>query len=339
MSDCTVYLPGLAGPFSAAIDASDCPALAALLRGARRCDVDADSWQQRLAVRFGCDSPPVAAAGWRAECSGFDSDLPVLRADPIHLRVDRDCARVLAAPLLKIDADEAAALAGTLAAHLAGEGLELRVGAPQRWYLRGPGLAGLRSTPLAAAIGRSAVELLPQRADGSSPRHWQRLHTELQMLLHDHPINAAREARGQPPVNSLWPWGEGALPAPRADIALAFAAADDEDSRGELLWLRGLDIARCDLAAPPAAGALIAADDRLLDALQRADPAAWRTALADIEQQLLAPLVQHWRSGRIRRLQIDAGALHFCAARHWWQRLGRRVAPARALHQRPRAED
>jgi hypothetical protein len=36
--------------------------------------------------------------------------------------------------------------------------------------------------------------------------------TEIQMLLHSHPVNAAREARGEPAVNSLWFWGAGRLP-------------------------------------------------------------------------------------------------------------------------------
>ena len=334
MSDCTVYLPGLAGPYSAALHGADCPALAALLRGARRRAVPLDAWPQRLAGHFGCAVAPLAAAGWRAECGESGGDVPVLRADPVHLRVDRDCARLFAAPLLQIHSAEAAALAETLAAHLVGDGLELRVAAPQRWYLRGAALAGLRSTPLAAASGRSVVELLPQSVDGTAARHWQRLHTELQMLLHQHPVNTAREARGEPAVNSLWLWGEGALPAPRADIAVA---ASGDGQAGELAWLRGLGAAPGDLRTAPAAGQLIVADQRLLDALQRADPSAWRDALVDIEHRLLAPLAQHWRAARIGRLQIDAGALHFCAARHWWQRLGRGADPARALHHRPAA--
>ena len=36
---------------------------------------------------------------------------------------------------------------------------------------------------------------------------------EIQVLLHQHPLNAARRARGLTPVNSLWLWGGGRLPA------------------------------------------------------------------------------------------------------------------------------
>ena len=37
----------------------------------------------------------------------------------------------------------------------------------------------------------------------------RRLMTELQMLLHEHPVNEARAARGVPTVNAVWLWGGG----------------------------------------------------------------------------------------------------------------------------------
>jgi hypothetical protein len=36
---------------------------------------------------------------------------------------------------------------------------------------------------------------------------------EVQMFLHGHPVNEAREACGKPVVNSLWLWGGGRQPA------------------------------------------------------------------------------------------------------------------------------
>ena len=40
--------------------------------------------------------------------------------------------------------------------------------------------------------------------NGSDLKRWQKLLTELQMLLHAHPVNAARVQRGARPINSLW---------------------------------------------------------------------------------------------------------------------------------------
>jgi len=37
--------------------------------------------------------------------------------------------------------------------------------------------------------------------------------SEIEMTLHAQPVNAERQARGQPPVNSLWIWGGGFAPA------------------------------------------------------------------------------------------------------------------------------
>ena len=54
-----------------------------------------------------------------------------------------------------------------------------------------------------------------QRADQglTTDPQWRKLLNEAQILLHAHPINQARESRGQPRVNSLWPWGGGSLPS------------------------------------------------------------------------------------------------------------------------------
>jgi hypothetical protein len=54
---------------------------------------------------------------------------------------------------------------------------------------------------LALAQSDILERFLPQGAD---LKHWQRLLTELQMLLHSHPVNAARAQRGAPPINSFW---------------------------------------------------------------------------------------------------------------------------------------
>lgn len=47
---------------------------------------------------------------------------------------------------------------------------------------------------------------------GDSGRPYHRIHSELQMLFHEHPVNRRRAEQGLPPVNGLWIWGGGALP-------------------------------------------------------------------------------------------------------------------------------
>jgi len=53
-----------------------------------------------------------------------------------------------------------------------------------------------------------SYSVMPQGAHGGQLR---RIMTELQMVLHPHPLNARRERQGRLPVNALWLWGAGRL--------------------------------------------------------------------------------------------------------------------------------
>jgi hypothetical protein len=62
------------------------------------------------------------------------------------------------------------------------------------------------------ASGTNIFDHLP--ADAKGKIHWRRLQNELQMLLSQHPVNAAREAAGKLAINGIWFWGAGALSEP-----------------------------------------------------------------------------------------------------------------------------
>lgn len=49
------------------------------------------------------------------------------------------------------------------------------------------------------------------RTDEAKP--WRSLWSETQMALHGSKVNQARQARGEPVINSLWFWGAGPMPA------------------------------------------------------------------------------------------------------------------------------
>ncbi len=66
---------------------------------------------------------------------------------------------------------------------------------------------------------------------GTSADRYRRLISEIEMALHDHPVNTERQARGQRPVNSLWLWGGGLAPE-RASFPLPALFADDPLLRG-----------------------------------------------------------------------------------------------------------
>jgi hypothetical protein len=60
------------------------------------------------------------------------------------------------------------------------------------------------------ALGEDLLQHLPQGPEG---RRWRVLFNEIQVLLHQHPLNRQRAAMGLAPVNSVWLWGGGALPS------------------------------------------------------------------------------------------------------------------------------
>jgi hypothetical protein len=169
-----------------------------------------------------------------------------LRADPAHVRPDMTGARVLAVGELGLSADEATALVAPLRSLFGDAGFPISAPQPSRWYLALPREAKLPEfSPPEAVLGDDLFSHLP---DGPEGRRWRALLNEAQILLHNHPVNAARAAAGRITANSLCFWGAGRLPdrvqcaAPHVVsvdpgvMALArLAGANTDFSRHELL--------------------------------------------------------------------------------------------------------
>ena len=134
-----------------------------------------------------------------------------VRADPAYVRPDLTGARLLASgDALRLDAPEAEAFVSALRPSFGDAGMPIDAPRPARWYVRLPREAKL--PPMASpeeALGEDLFEHLPE---GSEGRRWRALLSEAQVILHQHPLNAARVAAGKPPVNSLWFWGGSVLP-------------------------------------------------------------------------------------------------------------------------------
>jgi hypothetical protein len=107
--------------------------------------------------------------------------------------------------------DEAQLLAEALQPVLQEQGMHLLVSAPDVWHLRLSEMLPLPPwVPPEQALGADIFDYLPQ---GPAGRRWRRLLNDIQVVLHQHPLNVSRRQRGLPPVNSLWLWGGGRLPA------------------------------------------------------------------------------------------------------------------------------
>ncbi|MBL0163284.1 MAG: phosphoglycerate mutase [Xanthomonadales bacterium] len=133
-----------------------------------------------------------------------------LRADPAHVRADMTTARMLACGQLGLTASECAEIAKALQPLFGDAGFEFDARLPDRWYLRAqPGGDLPRCASPDEAIGDDLKLHLPA---GASGKRWRQLFNESQIILHNHPVNERRAARGAVSVNSLWFWGAGVLP-------------------------------------------------------------------------------------------------------------------------------
>ena len=132
-----------------------------------------------------------------------------LAADPVTLVVGRDDVQLAAVvdDLARADAD---ALVATLNAHFAADGLAFVAPRPDAIFVSVATRPRLSTYPLTSTSGQSLRKLLPEGPDAGAWRRWQ---SEIQMLLHEHPVNVERERIGRPPANSLWFSHGGTMPA------------------------------------------------------------------------------------------------------------------------------
>lgn len=133
-----------------------------------------------------------------------------LRADPTHVRPDMTGARVLAIGEIGLTPRESESLAAALRTTFGDAGFQFSAPQPQRWYVAMPREAKIPSFPAPdEVLGDDLAAHLP---DGPESRRWRALLNEAQVILHNHPVNAERVAKGRPAVNSLTFWGGGRLP-------------------------------------------------------------------------------------------------------------------------------
>ncbi|MDX2299964.1 MAG: phosphoglycerate mutase [Xanthomonadaceae bacterium] len=168
---------------------------------------------------------PLAALTRQME-AGDAGEHAWVRADPAHVRADLTAVRLLACGALGLDRAQADTLLRALQPLFDDAGWALSAPTPERWYLRLP-----RDSALPAfcaperALGDEIHDLLPAGPEG---RRWRSLLNEAQIVLHNHPLNAERSARGRLAVNSLWFFGAGTLPQQVATEAAVIASDDIE---------------------------------------------------------------------------------------------------------------
>ncbi|MEP7183557.1 MAG: hypothetical protein ABI886_15360 [Betaproteobacteria bacterium] len=212
-------LPGLLAPGT-----GSAPGLARLVAAAGPPAREPDGIDAVLAARFGIARQsdwPLASI--RAAALGVDPGSAYwLAADPVTLVAGRDDVRLTGA-VADLTADDADALVAMLNAHFSADGVAFVAPRPDAWFVRAPAPQRLATRPIAAAIGRSLRALMPA---GDDARTWRRWQQEIQMLFHEHPVNAQRERAGAASVSGVW-FSQGGTLAPPTATTKIDTFADD----------------------------------------------------------------------------------------------------------------
>lgn len=286
----------------------------ALERLIARADSSDGAWRSvafRAIAPGGEAPPPIAVAQWRA---GGHPAQPgwVALATPVHLVAGMSHVLLPADGILDLEAAEADTLAAEFNRAFGGQGARLARGVGSTLLCMFDERLAADTTPPEEALGGDIWPHLP-RGEGSAPL--RRFAAETEMWLFDHPLNAARRARGVPVISALWLWGGGPT-----DVHLPRVAG----------WAAG--------------------EDPLFSALDRRShyPEAARTAKSgvvvlgewpgtaawhDAERDWLHPALEELKAGHLRRIEISAAGTAFRLSarglrrfwrrsRPWWQSFG-----------------
>jgi len=298
---------------------------------ARRFDVVAPNAGQRHA-----DEAPLAPYMLLADGGDPGSSGDTLWAciEPVHVRIAHDHLVLIDPATLGVRTEEARALLATARPVIEDLGIALQAPTPLRWYVSGDALGALAGASPLRAAGRNIEIWLPHEArTGERSRAWMKLQNEIQMAWFEHPLNEEREARGLPPINSIWLHGQGALRPVTSPFARVMSEA--AATRG-LALAAGLTPATppesfasfADGKADQAAGATLVELDPFSAPFIEQDWARWNAALEALEAAWFAPALDALSDGSLRRLGLtlcgDTGSVTLSVTRadlrKFWRR-------------------
>lgn len=199
-------------------------------------------WAARLALQDGVAD--VAGRAWGL-------------LTPVHWVVSAEGVALVDPQALALGESESRALFEAVRDLFESEGWRVAYGAPLRWYASHELLRELPCASIDRVIGQQVDAWM---RPGPGLAFVRRLQSEVQMRLHDAPVNTEREARGALAVNSFW-------------------------------------LSGCGVAQPEAPGAAPVVDDRLRAGALAQDWAAWAEAWRALDAGPVAQLLQRVERG------------------------------------------
>jgi hypothetical protein len=291
------------------------------------------AWTSRwLGLPQYADAAPASVAA--AALEDAPTDGAVWFATPVHLIAGLTSVHFDRRSILQLPEAALEQLAANFRDTFRGSGFDLRPLGGGELLLTGPQVSPIATTiEPARLLLTSVAEALPM--GGGSPA-LRRLSAEIEMWLHDHPVNGERARRGDLTVATLWLWGGG---APAAFRPVAPRQAIRDAAFGLDPYIRGLwRLAGGEARSMPVDWTAVIGDTRAQRALGMMEVAellhanaSWRLAeaVAEIDRRLISPSLAALRRGKLDRLVLLANdrCLSLRPAHRW--RLWRRMRSAR----------
>jgi hypothetical protein len=189
---------------------------------------------------------PFAAQAAQADGIEVDGRAWAL-VTPTHWHLGTEQVSLVDPTALVLDDTTSRTLLDAVAPLFTAEGFACTWGARERWYVAHESLAGLATASLDRVIGRNVDRWL-----GADPaaRRVRRLQAEVQMLLHEHPVNQARDKLGLLPVNSFWLSGCGVAQPARGEAVLEHRLRAPALAEDTAAWAKAWAVVDGGLADP-----------------------------------------------------------------------------------------
>ena len=120
---------------------------------------------------------------------------------PCHWQVGMNDVVLLQPEELALNETESRQLLSAMQPYFQEDGLQVVYESPLIWRVSGELLEGLPLASIDRVIGRSIKAWMPEHQHA---KKLQRLQSEMQMLLYQHPVNDERSLKGRWTVNSFW---------------------------------------------------------------------------------------------------------------------------------------
>jgi hypothetical protein len=120
---------------------------------------------------------------------------------PCHWQVGMNEVTLLKPQELALNEDESRKLLSAIQPYFEEDGLQVVYESPLVWRVTGDLLDGLPLASIDRVVGQNIKPWMPEHQRAKT---LQRLQSEMQMLLYQHPVNDERSLKGRWTVNSFW---------------------------------------------------------------------------------------------------------------------------------------